>query len=175
MSQPAQAASRIHLERLYLQWRERSVLRWHSQIGDDAGDLLSDVWLRLSRAESFAYSSDMATLRYIETVAEYVLRDRRRQAARRAELMSTAIELGARGLTSQVTQVSLPVLPPVDISEAIDAAGLTKQQRIVIVGLRRGVDRETLAEQMGVSMETVREHERAAIGRLRDVVKEEGR
>jgi len=168
VSQSAPVPSRIHLERLYLQWRERSVLRWQSQLGDDAGDLLSEVWLRLSRAESFAYSSDMATLRYIETVAEYALRDRRRQAARRAELMNTAIELGARGLTSQACQVSPPVEPPVDMGTVIDSSGLTRQQRIVIVGLRRGVDRETLAEQLEVTMETVREYERAGIARMRE-------
>jgi DNA-binding NarL/FixJ family response regulator len=159
---------------MYLLWRDRSAPRWVSILGDDAGDLLTEVWLRLERVQAtYQHTSEPATMRYIETVAGYCLRDRRRTEARRAELMSTALEMGVRGLTqkSDINRFISPVEPPVDMGTVIDSSGLTRQQRIVIVGLWRGVDRETLAEQLEVTMETVREYERAGIARMREAVK----
>jgi DNA-directed RNA polymerase specialized sigma24 family protein len=159
------------LAQTYLLWRERSAPRWQALLGDDAGDVLGEVWLRLARVEeTYQHTSEPATMRYIETVADYCLRDRRRAQGRRSELMSTALEMGVRGLTqkSDINRFISPVEPPVDLGAVIDSSGLTRQQRIVIVGLWRGVDRETLAEQLEVTMETVREYERAGIARMRE-------
>lgn len=159
------------LARVYLLWRERSASRWQAILGDDAGDVLQEVWLRLEKVQpTFQYTGDQAAMRYIETVASYCLRDRRRVEARRSELMATALELGVRGLTQKGPEAvaGVAVEPPVDMGVVIDSSGLTRQQRIVIVGLWRGVDRETLAEMLEVTMETVREYERAGIARMRE-------
>ena len=172
----------VDLERVYLLWRDRSAPRWTAQLGDDAGDLLTEVWLRLEKVQAgFVHTSDQATLRYIESVAGYVLKDRRRVETRRRELFAGALKLGVRGLTAragqggEVTQVTLPVEPPVDMETVIGSSGLTRQQRIVIVGLWRGVDRETIAEMLEVTMETLREYERAGIARMREKTKEMGK
>lgn len=160
------------LERVYLLWKSRSAARWASVLGDDGGDLLTEVWLRLEKVQAtFQHTSDQATMRYIETVADYCLRDRRRSEARRAELTATALELGARGLRKGVGASESALAPPVDMETVIASSGLTRQQRIVIVGLWRGVDRETLAEMLEVTMETLREYERAGIARMRESVK----
>jgi DNA-directed RNA polymerase specialized sigma24 family protein len=161
------------LAQTYLLWRERSAPRWQALLGDDAGDVLGEVWLRLARVEeTYQHTSEPATMRYIETVADYCLRDRRRAQGRRSELMNTALELGARGLRPQGEE---RLSAGADVGELIDSSGLTRQQRIVIVGLWRGVDRETLAEQLEVTMETVREYERAGIARMREKAKEMGK
>ena len=160
------------LRQAYLLWRDRSLPRWQSLLGDDAGDLLQETYLRLERAEGFVYTSESATMRYIETVASYVLRDMRRTKARRQELVGVALELGARGL---VQNECAPLAPRLELEQVIASAGLSPRQRLVIVGVRRGVDRATLAEMLEVSMETVREHERAAVARLRDAAKGVGK
>jgi DNA-directed RNA polymerase specialized sigma24 family protein len=163
------------LERVFLLWKDRSASRWASLLGDDGGDLLTEVWLRLERVqEAYQHTSEPATMRYIETVADFCLRGRRRTHARRSELLATALEMGVRGLTPGGVPCG-DVEPPVDMETVIESSGLTRQQRIVIVGVRRGVDRETLAEMLEVTMETVREYERAGIARMREKAKEMGK
>ena len=104
-------------------------------------------------------------MRYIESAASYCLRDGLRAEARR-QIIGAALELGAHGLTRRGDAAVLA--ERVEMDELMLTAELTRAQRFVIVGLRRGVEREVLCEMLGVTMETVREYERDGITKLRE-------
>jgi RNA polymerase sigma factor (sigma-70 family) len=159
------------LQRVYLTWRERTLPRWRSQIGEDAGDLLTEVWVRLHRIEpEYCHTSDPATLRYIEQVASYVVRDMGRAKARRSQLFATALELGAAGLSSEGFDA---LESRQDVEDLVEEASLTIRQRVAILGRLSGMAPTTLAKLIGVTEMGLRDHEREAVRRLRQIARAE--
>lgn len=144
-------------------WRRSSEARWQAQLGDDAGDLLGEVYLRLLRAAGFRWQSEAATRRYIEQVASYVARDMVRTRLRRSEVFSVALELGARG------GVKAPLGPEVDLEALVESAGLTLRQRVVVQARRQAMETREISRLLGASEDAVRQLESEAIKRLRDV------
>jgi RNA polymerase sigma factor (sigma-70 family) len=143
-------------------WKRHSETRWQAQLGEDAGDLLSEVYLRLLRAGGFRWQSEAATRRYIEQVAAYVARDLLRARLRRSEVFSVALELGARG------GVSTPLEQEVNLEALVESAGLSLRQRVVVQARRQGMETRDIAGLLGVTVDAVRQLESEAIKRLRE-------
>lgn len=154
------------LARVYELWRERSTARWQELLGDDAGDLIQDVWLRLHPLEAaYEHQSDAQTLRYIEHVAAFALRDLWRVAQRRGDLFSMAIELGAAGLSRAAFDA---VEARVALLDLADKARLPLGQRVALLGRVEGLQAVTVARLLGVSVATLAKYERLAVKALRE-------
>jgi RNA polymerase sigma factor (sigma-70 family) len=166
MRGPVVGGQAPHSHRLldaYEVWRQSSEARWRSQLGEDAGDLLSEVYLRLLRAVGFRWQSEAATRRYIEQVASYVARDMVRAKLRRSELFSVALEIGARG------GVSTPLEQEVNLEALVESAGLSLRQRVVVQARRQGMETREIGALIGASEDAVRQLESEAVRRLREV------
>lgn len=162
MSPPTRLPDSHRLMDAFEHWRQHSQDRLAAQLGDDAGDVQQETYLRLLRATGFRWQSEAATRRYIEQVASYVARDLLRARLRRSEVFSMAIEMGARG------GVKAPLGPEVDLEALVAAAGLTLRQRVVVQARRQGMETKDIAGLLGASEDAVRQLESEAIKRLRE-------
>lgn len=153
------------LQRVYESWASRSRARWEELLGDDAGDLLSETWLRLSAAMDYEHKSDAQTLRYIEHTAAFAVRDLWRAQQRRGELFTMAIELGAAGLSREGFDA---VEARVALLDLTDRAKLPVGQRVALLGRVEGLQAVTVARLLGVSVATLAKYERLAVKALRE-------
>ncbi len=138
--------------------------------GDDAEDLLQDVWLRISRVQAGPVASPLA---YLYRTANAVMIDRYR-SARQAALRDSAWSEGQGGATIGVsdTPSAERVVAARQLAVRVEQALDPLPARAVAVFRRSridGVPQRAIAEEFGVSVSTVESDLRQVYRTLADL------